>query len=157
MKLQCCVIGVTFASPSTDVTRRRHLRVLHRGRWGAAESCHLSRQHLSPAWPPSVKGVLWNGAREEERDTRAAGLKSVVTRGQSETNHFLLKVSVLFSIFSLCVVKRSGFMRRPVITETSSGHTLTCQPHFPPVVGMHAAPFSVSTSPSRSSPPSPAC
>lgn len=68
----------------------------------------------------------------------------------------------------LCVVKRSRFMQRAVITdlngakmETSSGHTLTCQPHFSRVDVQAAVPsfflfplnsFSTPTSPSHSSP-----
>lgn len=47
------------------------------------------------------------------------------------------------SLFTACIlrfVSRSGFTQRPVVADlngvkmgTSSGHTLSCQPHFPPV------------------------
>lgn len=48
----------------------------------------------------------------------------------------------------LCVRKRRRFTRRPLIThlnavkmETSSGHTLPCQPHFPPLDRAAIPPF----------------
>lgn len=69
------------------------------------------------------------------------------------------------SLFTACIlrfVSRSGFTQRPVVADlngvklgTSSGHTLSCQPHFPPV-DQAAVPlfspsnsFSISTSPSH--------
>ena len=94
-----------------------------------------------------------------------------VTQIQATSFRRFVSLSFIF----LHAVKKSGFMQRAVIsvlngakTETSSGHTPTCPPHFPQADSMSTAvPFlqhcsfffssnslSISTSPSHSSSPS---
>ncbi len=70
--------------------------------------------------------------------------------GEADSSHFLFTVCIS-EFLSLCG-KGSGFMQRTVITdlngvkmETSSGHTLTCQPHFLGVDAMSAAVQSLTT------------